>query len=75
MTFGTTSGEQLTMAASANIFYVTIDYKNKTNLKVAASNINIKQISCFLNSRFLVIAWPLYSGKSHDGTWNELAID
>ena len=37
-----TLGEHLTMAASAGMFYVAINYKNKTNLKVAASNINIK---------------------------------
>ena len=30
------------MAASANMFYIAIGYKNKTNMKVAASNINIK---------------------------------
>ena len=30
------------MAASANMFYIAIDYKNKTNMKVTASNINIK---------------------------------
>ena len=30
------------MAASANMFYIAIDYKNKTNMKVAASNINTK---------------------------------
>ena len=29
-------------AASANILYVAIDCKNKTYMKVAASNINIK---------------------------------
>ena len=42
MTFETTSGEHRTMAASANMFCVAVDYKNKTNMKVAASNINIK---------------------------------
>ena len=30
------------MAASASMFYIAIDYKNKTNMKVAGSNINIK---------------------------------
>ena len=29
------------MAASANMFYIAIDYNNKANMKVAASNINI----------------------------------
>ena len=32
MTIGTTLGEHVTMAAYANIVYVTIDYKNKTNM-------------------------------------------
>ena len=40
-TFGTTLGEQLPMTASANMFYIAIDYKNKTNMKLAASNLNI----------------------------------
>ena len=30
------------MAASASMFYMAINYKNKTNMKVVASNINIK---------------------------------
>ena len=42
MTFGTTLREHRTMAASANMFYIAIGYKNKANMKVAASNINIK---------------------------------
>ena len=40
MTFATTL--DLEMAASDNIFYIVIDYKNKTNMKVAASNINTR---------------------------------
>ena len=42
MTFGKALGEHLTMAASADMFYIAINYKNKTNMKVAASNTNIK---------------------------------
>ena len=34
--------QHLTMASSVSIFYIAIDYKNKTNMKVATSNINIK---------------------------------
>ena len=41
MTFGTTLEEHVTMAASANMFYTAINYKNK-NMKEAASNKNIK---------------------------------
>ena len=39
-----TFGEHLTMAVSANMFYIAIDFKNKKNMKVAASNINIIQL-------------------------------
>ena len=42
MAFGITLVEQFTMTASASMFYIAIGYKNKTNMKVAASNINIK---------------------------------
>ena len=30
------------VAASANMFYIVIDYKNKANMKLATSNINKK---------------------------------
>ena len=36
-----TLGEHLTIAASASMFYIANDCKNKTNIKVAASDINI----------------------------------
>ena len=41
--------ENLTMAAStsSSMFFIGIDYKNKTNMKVAASNINIKMSQLF----------------------------
>ena len=42
MTLGMTLGEHLTVAASASMLYIATDCKNKTNMKVAASNINIK---------------------------------
>ena len=42
MNFGMTLAEHLRMAASASMFYIAIDYKNKRNTKVAASNVNIK---------------------------------
>ena len=63
MTFGMTLAEHLTMAASANMFYFAIDYENEPNMKVAASNVNIKIHQPFLNSRFLVSAQRLHSGK------------
>ena len=37
-----TSAEHLTMAASANMSYFTIDYENEPNMKVAAGNVNSK---------------------------------
>ena len=42
MTFEVTLGKHFMMVASAHMCYVAIDYKNKTYMKVAASNINIK---------------------------------
>ena len=32
-----TLGKHLTMSASASVFFIAIDYKNKTNMKVADS--------------------------------------
>ena len=45
--------EHLTMAASASIIYIAIDFKNKRNMKVAASNINIKIHQLFSKQRTL----------------------
>ena len=42
MTFSMTLGEHLMMAASASMFSIAIDHKNRPNMKVAASNTNIK---------------------------------
>ena len=52
MTFGTTLREH-TMDASANMFHIAIGYKNKANMKVAASNINIKMHQLFSEQRIL----------------------
>ena len=53
MTFGMTLAEHLTMAASANMFHFAIDYENEPNMKVAASNINIKIHQLFSKQRIL----------------------
>ena len=53
MTFGLSLGEHFTMAASISMFYIAIYYKNKTNMKVAASNINIKIHQLFSKQRIL----------------------
>ena len=42
MKFGMILAEHLTMAASASMFYIAINYENELNMKVAASNVNIK---------------------------------
>ena len=50
MTFGKTLKEH-TMAASANMFYSAIGYKNKANMKAAASNTSIKIRQTFFEQR------------------------
>ena len=56
MTFGMTLAEHLTKAASANMFYFATDYENEPNMKVAASNVNIKIHQLFFKSGLLVSA-------------------
>ena len=51
--FGRTLGEHLKMTASANVFYITIDFKAQTNIRVAATNINIKIHHLFSKQRIL----------------------
>ena len=51
MTFGTTLREHHPMAASANMFYIAIGYKNTANMKGAASNMNIKIHQLFSEQR------------------------
>ena len=41
------------MAASTSMFYFAIDYKNEPNMKVAASNVNIKVHQLFSRQRIL----------------------
>ena len=53
MTLGVTLGENLTMVASANTFYSAIVYMNKTSMKVAASNVNIKIHQLFSKQQIL----------------------
>ena len=62
MTFGTTLREH-TMAASANMFYIAIGYKNKANMKVAASNINIKIRQMFSEQRILGLCMIIVQQK------------
>ena len=53
MPFGTTLREHHPMAAFANMFYIVIGYKNRENMKVAASNINIKLHQLLSEQRIL----------------------
>ena len=53
MTFRTTLREHHKMHASTNIFYIGIGYKNKANMKVAASNKSIKIHQLFSEQRVL----------------------
>ena len=51
------------MAASANMFYIAIDYKSKTYMKVAASNINIKIHELFPKQRVLGVRVTIVERK------------
>ena len=66
MTFGTSLGER-TMAASANMFYIAIGYENKANVKVAASNINIKIRQIFFEQRILGVCMAI--------VWRKISVD
>ena len=63
MTFGMTLGEHFSMAASANMLYIAVDYKNKTNMKVAADNINIKIHQLFSKQQFLSVRMTIAQRK------------
>ena len=63
MTFGTTLGEHLKMAASANMYFILINYKSKANMKVAASNTNIKIHQMFSKQRILGVCMTILKRK------------
>ena len=64
MTFGMTLAEHLTMAASAGIFYIAIDYENEPNMKVAASNVNIKIHQLFSKQGILGVCVTIAQRKT-----------
>ena len=64
MSFGLTLAEHLTMAASASMFYIAIDYKNEPNMKVAANNINIKIHQLFSKQRILGVRVTIAQRKT-----------
>ena len=59
-----TLAEYLTMAASANMFYFAIDYENEPNMKVAASNVNIKIHQLFFKQRILGVRVTIAQRKT-----------
>ena len=63
MAFGTTLREHHKMAASVNMFFIAIGYKNKSNMKVAASNINIKIHQLFPEQRIFGICVTIVQRK------------
>ena len=64
MTFGMTLAEHLTMAASASMFYIAIDYENELNMKVAASNVNIKIHQLFFKQRIFGVRVTIAQRKT-----------
>ena len=67
MTFGMTLAEHLTMAASAGMFYISIDCEYELNMKVAASNINIKIHQLFSKQRILGVRVTIAQRKTSVG--------
>ena len=60
------------MAASASMFYIAIDYENELNMKVAASNVNIKIHQLFSKQRILGACETIAKRKTSGGldtTW------
>ena len=64
-----TLAEHLTMAASASMFFIAIGYKNEANIKVGASNVNIKIHQLFSKQRILGVCMTI----AHRRTSGELA--
>ena len=65
-----TLAEHLTTAASASMFYITIDYENEPNMEVAASNVNIKIHQLFSKQRILGVRVTIAQGKTSGG-WTQ----
>ena len=59
--------EYLTMAAFANMFYFAIDYENEPNMKVAASNVNIKINQMFFKQQILGVRVTISQRKTSGG--------
>ena len=59
--------EHLTMAASASMFYIAINYENELNMKVAASNLNIKIHKLFSKQQILDVRETIARRKISGG--------
>ena len=62
-----TLAEHLTMAASDSMFFIAIDYENELNMKVAASNVNIKIHQLFSKQRILGVCETIAKRKTSGG--------
>ena len=67
MTFEMTLTEHLTKDASAYMFYFAVDYENEPNMKVAASNVNIKIHQLFFKQRILGVRVTIAQQESSGG--------
>ena len=64
MTFGMTLAEHITKGTSASMFYIAIGYKNEPNMKVAASNINIRIHQLFYKQWILAVGLTIAHWKT-----------
>ena len=62
-----TLAEHLTMATSASMFYIAINYGNELNMKVAASNVNIEKHQLFSKQRILGVRETIAQRKTSGG--------
>ena len=68
-----TLAEHLAMAASASRFYIALNYENELNMKVAASNVNIKIHQLFSKQRIIgvretIAQWETLGGLTQTGS-------
>ena len=62
-----TLAEHLTMAASASMFYIAINYENELNMKLAASSVNIKIHQLLSKQRILGVRDTIAQRKTSSG--------
>ena len=67
MTFGMSLADHLTKAASTNMFYFAIDHENEPNMKVEASNVNIKIHQLFFKKWILGVRVTIAQRKTLRG--------